>query len=378
MPSVADTAVKSDDLSQREFCDVVGTITQSLSSVREVVKSLRDKQKNTTELDTKDGISLLSLKHHLILSYLQSLTLLAPHRVLGHAVDDRTPPAQSFGAADREARGSGAGDLVDSMVEGRVVLEKIKVLEGRMRYQIEKLVRVAEEGPSSHVIDDPLAFRPNPQNLMNNDAEESDEDDGPAQDRDGIYHPPRLAAVPYTEGKRDKKARRAPVPSALSALSHQDPSRPHIESTSGLGALPSLSSNRAREIHRMAEFEEENFTRLVMKKKDMKRRKKDEEDIALGGSGGISGRRRGGGFEDEFGDVLRSVGRSRASAGGVGDGYEELRMKGKKRPVLDRSRTRGPDAVEEAGEDGPRQRKRSRFEKEAKATRGRASQKPRR
>lgn len=213
---------------------------------------------------------------------------------------------------------------------------------------------------------------------MNNDAEESDEDDGPAQDRDGIYHPPRLAAVPYTEGKRDKKARRAPVPSALSALSHQDPSRPHIESTSGLGALPSLSSNRAREIHRMAEFEEENFTRLVMKKKDMKRRKKDEEDIALGGSGGISGRRRGGGFEDEFGDVLRSVGRSRASAGGVGDGYEELRMKGKKRPVLDRSRTGGPDAVEEAGEDGPRQRKRSRFEKEAKATRGRASQKPRR
>jgi len=38
---------------------------------------------------------------------------------------------------------------VDSMVEGRVVLEKIKVLEGRMRYQIEKLVRVAEAEPSS-------------------------------------------------------------------------------------------------------------------------------------------------------------------------------------------------------------------------------------
>jgi U3 small nucleolar ribonucleoprotein protein LCP5 len=36
------------------------------------------------------------------------------------------------------------------MVEGRVVLEKIKVLEGRMRYQIEKLVRVAEEVPSSN------------------------------------------------------------------------------------------------------------------------------------------------------------------------------------------------------------------------------------
>jgi U3 small nucleolar ribonucleoprotein protein LCP5 len=31
------------------------------------------------------------------------------------------------------------------MVEDRLVLEKIKVLEGRMKYQIEKLVRVATE-----------------------------------------------------------------------------------------------------------------------------------------------------------------------------------------------------------------------------------------
>lgn len=35
------------------------------------------------------------------------------------------------------------------MVEGRVVLEKIKVLESRMKYQIEKLVRVGGEVPSS-------------------------------------------------------------------------------------------------------------------------------------------------------------------------------------------------------------------------------------
>lgn len=31
------------------------------------------------------------------------------------------------------------------MIESRLVLEKIKVLETKMRYQIEKLVRVAEE-----------------------------------------------------------------------------------------------------------------------------------------------------------------------------------------------------------------------------------------
>jgi U3 small nucleolar ribonucleoprotein protein LCP5 len=186
-------------------------------------------------------------------------------------------------------------------------------------------------------------------------------------DQQGIYRPPRVAAMPYTGGPRDKKSRRQPVPSALDALTRQDPYQPHVESTSGLGSAPSMSSNRAREIQRMTEFEEENFTRIVMKKKDMKRRRRDEEDIALGGSGGLAGiRRGGGGLEAELGDVLRSVGRSRS--GVVGDGYEELRKKGRRGNVLDRSRTRTRDeAFENMGDDAPRLTKRSRFEKAAKA-----------
>jgi hypothetical protein len=43
---------------------------------------------------------------------------------------------------------------VDAMIESRIVLEKIKPLEAKLRYQIEKLVRVAEEPESvSTVID---------------------------------------------------------------------------------------------------------------------------------------------------------------------------------------------------------------------------------
>jgi len=205
---------------------------------------------------------------------------------------------------------------------------------------------------------------------MNNDEEagpDGEHENGTkgAQNRDEVYRPPRLAAMPYTEAPRDKKSRRIPVPSALAALMHQDPSRPHMESTSGLATIPSLTSNRAREIQRMTEFEEENFTRIIMKKKDAKRRKKDEEDIALGGSGVIPGRRRGGGFEDEFADVLRSVERSKV--GTVGDGYEELRKRGKRGDVLARSRMRTRDEAFDEGEDGgPKLKKRSRFEKEAK------------
>jgi U3 small nucleolar ribonucleoprotein protein LCP5 len=204
---------------------------------------------------------------------------------------------------------------------------------------------------------------------------DNDKEGGPDRDEDNpehgtqireeIYRPPRLAAMPYTEISKDKKSRRIPLPSALAALAHQDPSKPHVETTTGLATISSLSSNRAREIRRMTEFEEENFTRLVMKKKDAKQRRKDEADIALGGTGGLTGRRRVGGFDEEFADVLKTFDRSKTHA--VGDGYEELRKRGKRADVLNRARTRAQDIAQESdAAEGPRPRKKSRFEKEMK------------
>jgi U3 small nucleolar ribonucleoprotein protein LCP5 len=196
----------------------------------------------------------------------------------------------------------------------------------------------------------------------------SDEDHDQGTDaasRDGIYRPPKLAPMPYIEPtSKEARARRPPpAPHALASLAHLDPSRPFVESATGLGIVPSMQSARARELQRMEEFEEENMARLVLKKKDERRRRKDEEDIALGGAGGITGKRRGGGLEDEFADILRESGRGRTL---TGDGYEELRMKGRKESALARSRVR---LREDIGDlfDGQQQKKKGRFEKDVKA-----------
>jgi hypothetical protein len=46
------------------------------------------------------------------------------------------------------------------MIEGRVVLEKTKLLESKMRYQIEKLIQLAAVGPSDEkVINGQPSFR---------------------------------------------------------------------------------------------------------------------------------------------------------------------------------------------------------------------------
>ena len=277
--------------------------------------------------------------------------------------------------------------MVDHMVEDRLVLEKIKVLEGRMKYQIDKLVRVATEKQTNQntisgedrIISsfrcvlihpssiDPLLFRPDPQNLE--DFPEGSDGEGDAETQgDGVYRPPKVAPVPYTEPK-SKKDRRTHVPATLHTLMHTDPSKPHIETTSGLGNMAALTSKRTRELQEMAEWEETNMSRLVMKKRDARRRAQDEADIALGGIG--AGGRRGGGLADEFGDVLRSVSRDRIT----GDGYEELRRRGKKMDVLSRAKARKRDDFSADEVDAPSQRKRSRFEKAIKASKAKSKRK---
>lgn len=228
---------------------------------------------------------------------------------------------------------------------------------------------------------DPLAYRANPHNLLTHDEEiedaanESAHNDDSHQehsifDAGAIYRPPRVAPAPYTENSKSKRKKEHKfVPSALASLS-SDASRPHVESTSGLGSTPSLASGRAAYLKRLNEFEEDNFARVLMKKSDARRRDRDEADLALGGSltGGGKHHRRAGGFEDEFGDVLKSVERVNYHGSGISDGYDELRQQSKKVHFLRRSRQEGSQKRVHAGEEEviERARKRSRFEVEAK------------
>ncbi|KAL1694695.1 hypothetical protein GGG16DRAFT_110028 [Schizophyllum commune] len=366
-------ATTATTMSSEDVLKHLEEMKSSMSSVRELIGSLRN---DDDRLDCKDGISLLSLKHHIMLTYMQSLALVSARRVVGHSLTGRTQPAEPYSSAERSSRGSEPGDLVDSMIEGRIALEKINILEGRMRYQIEKLVRLAEEPEkSTNVADDPLAFRPNPQNLVDAQDDDSDAESVASKasssgDKDKIYRPPRLAPMPYnltttSKEKRASKRTALPPPTALRALA--DPAQPHAESTSGLGTTPSLQSARARYLNRLTNYEEENFTRVVMKKRDALRRVRDEEDMALGAD--LSDPRRGGknrrrgGLEDEFGDVLKDAER----VGGAGDAYEELRQRGKKRSLLERSRARREDVVNDDEGERPWKKRKTRFELAAKS-----------
>lgn len=127
---------------------------------------------------------------------------------------------------------------IDRLVELRTVLEKIRPIDYKLRYQIDKLVKTAITGTTS--ASDPNTFKPNPDNLIAqlgddvnggddddeaddveaSDSDDSDEDEAkPAKSaaasrkssktgaKEGKYVPPKLSAVHYDED--DSKAERS-------------------------------------------------------------------------------------------------------------------------------------------------------------------------
>jgi hypothetical protein len=79
--------------------------------------------------------------------------------------------------------------------------------------------------------------------------------------------------------------------------------------STGLGATPSFSSNKARKLSDMLSYEEEHMTRLSMSKRDSKKRRDDEALVYGGGATSNARGKQAGGFDAEFGDLLGSIGR---------------------------------------------------------------------
>lgn len=111
------------------FSSTLSAISASADSVANLLSS--------TDLpEYSSGISLLSLKNHLLLSYMHNMVLLLLQRLHGRSLVE--------GDYATESGNSVRKNLVERLIQERIMLEKMKPLEVRLRYQIDKLVKKAE------------------------------------------------------------------------------------------------------------------------------------------------------------------------------------------------------------------------------------------
>ncbi|WPH04849.1 Hypothetical protein R9X50_00774600 [Acrodontium crateriforme] len=298
-----------------------------------------------------NGISLLDTKNEIFLAYIQALALRNLNVIRSIKAGGDSEAAQELSA-----------EITKQLVEQRVYLERgVKPLEQRIKYQVDKVVRAADEAEraaaqkvkaeavaaskaekeddseSDDDVEDEqadgMAFRPSAASVFQSDSKTRDAaSDRKKASSDGVYRPPRIAATAMpTAEQRNKKAERsrphrsAAVDEYISTELSQAPlAEPSIGSTiTGSGRGTKDARQLAREEERRV-YEETNLVRLP---------KESKKDQAKRG-----GRERGGYGGDEWKGLGQSLNRI----------ADLTRRKGGRDSALEKSRKR------RVTEDGPR------------------------
>jgi U3 small nucleolar ribonucleoprotein protein LCP5 len=210
-------------------------------------------------------VSLLTLKNQLLLSYCLNLAFYFYLKADGKRVKDHP--------------------VIQTLVELRLYLEKLKPIEQKLKYQIDKLVKATV---TSSAQDDPLRYKPNPHNLaLDSNGQAHDGDD----DESNIYKAPKIAPVffdeePGAEDRRRKAAekvrKRAASSRVMQELVTEMTDRP--EEVADAGNMLEAAANRDKQWEDRIRAEEEMMLRLPMTRKDKQKvtaQKKFRNDLAV-------------------------------------------------------------------------------------------------
>ncbi|KAJ5814520.1 hypothetical protein N7474_006297 [Penicillium riverlandense] len=323
MTAPAQTPARVQNLSK-----LLEDLTSCLSSTASSLpKSGKDAPSDVSIEPPPDGISLLDAKSEILLSYIHNLVFLIIFQ-LRQASKDEAPADSPDSLRD---------DIVKKLVELRVFLDRgVRPLEGRLKYQVDKVVKAAEDAERSErgtqkskgkkarksagsESDEASGSEEEGASGSDDSEDEDNEDDidemahrpniaafskaqvevqptaQPAkavkQPSNGIYRPPKImpTALPTTERREqreDRRSRRSNVIDEFvtAEMSSAPMAEPSIGSTIIAGGRQTKSKkDREHEAERAA-YEETNFVRLPKEtKKQLAKRQGGRRDTTFGG-----------------------------------------------------------------------------------------------
>lgn len=252
-------------------------VREHAKRARDLFQGIHDELNNKE--DFRDGLSFLDMKNDTLLSYMIDLCNIVLKKIRGESIEGHPS--------------------VERCIEYRVILEKIKAIDLRLAYQLNKLIAMPENATEEdQKIDinnldiniesggDDNSDEDN-DDQINNDEEEDEEndddeddddeepdddeddegedalnessDDGGVQERDskpvGVYKPPKLRSVAYNDGKESQARRKD-----YSDFYRDDDGDDMID------------QSHPREDKEKTRFEEDNYTRVRDNPKKTKRK----------------------------------------------------------------------------------------------------------
>ncbi|KAI1815849.1 U3 small nucleolar ribonucleoprotein lcp5-like protein [Poronia punctata] len=278
---------------------LLNSLTGSLNSAVEAAPKLAGID------ETEHGVSLLDVKNELLLSYLQNLVFLILIKIRN---------AKS-GGSDASETPEITDDVVKKLVELRLYLDKgVRPLEERLRFQLDKIIRAVDEADRKEKMAGEEADASESESEDDNDAGEdavdgresnanarsqaNDTQHAPsfgnfaapvsvgmaaaAQDKTGVYRPPKITptVMPTTE-RRERKERR-PMKSATineyiaDELSTAPSALPSVGSNVVFGGRKVKTAMEREDEERRRDFEETNMVRLP---KDSKKQRAEKSKM---------------------------------------------------------------------------------------------------
>ncbi|XP_013712278.2 neuroguidin [Brassica napus] len=279
-----------------QLATLLREMKEGLDVVRSKVEALTAKVK-ADSYPTADGMSYLEAKHLLLLSYCQCLVYYLLRKAKGFSIDGHP--------------------VVRSLIEIRMFLEKIRPIDKKLQYQIQKLTTagasVAEqtlsEGKETEKSEDVSNYKPKPDLLADKMEDEP---------MDGVYRPPKFAPMSMDDktSKQERDAarkekhflRQATENTYMKDVLDELEDRPE-EIRDWHGAESKEQRKFIAQYERQQEVEEELFARAPRTKEDKKREKR------LKSRSGLHGLTES--FDDEF-KFLDEDGEKPSSFGGSG------------------------------------------------------------
>jgi len=232
---------------------------QTRQLLKDIKSGILEAKESTNKIINKDynfsnGISLLDIKCHTLLSYINNLTHIILKKCKLQSI--KNDPS------------------IERLVEQRTVLERIRPLEFKIKYQIDKLVKTALSGSVDP--NDPDRFRATIDGLADAEDHEDVESDNDEASRhtskkvkDGVYVAPKVTAVPYDgdESRTVKKQKllerakkRALQSSVMQELREEYADTPVEVQINTVG----LKNKQSKYDYERQKYEEDYFTRYKL------------------------------------------------------------------------------------------------------------------
>jgi len=247
-----------------EFRALASEVAHKSNEASLILSELNEKISCDTEgggdkIMTKNGLGFLELKNLVMLEYVSDLTLLLLMKSRGKKIE--------------------GAKAIERIVENRTVLEKMRPIEKKLKYQIDKYIKVAESGGKIRP-EDPIHFKPNPAALAADDesADESDQDlDAIQNDKTSnqLYRAPKnIPALCEDDANSKREAemeeRASSKKRTLSKSLLDDLRRQHLDTPEEeYHQSDTLKAKHVAMLKERTRYEEDNFMRLPqMSKKE--------------------------------------------------------------------------------------------------------------